>query len=401
MFHLNLGWSIEMGKAVQRRGRLGEVRSFLGALYGPDLHAKRIDALAGATLGVMAGASLAVAMIGQALAQARGLVTKHAVKQVDRLLSNAGIDVWDSFARWVPQQVGGRADILVAMDWTDFDHDGQSTLVLSLVTGHGRAAPLLWLTVWKEEIATRRNDYEDACLHRLAETMPAGCRVSILADRGFGDQKLFAFLPKLGFGYVIRFRGNIGVTDADGTTRPAAEWVGKNGRARKLRDARVTAKGQRVGAVVCVHAKGMKEPWCLAASDPEATAATLVNHYARRWTIEPAFRDTKDLRFGMGLSSTRIGEPMRRDRLLLVSAFAMALLTLLGTVGESLGMDRLLKSNTSKTRSHSLFRQGCMLYELIPNMPEHRLAPLIKQFAKILHGAREFSGVFNHTEMRG
>jgi hypothetical protein len=79
--------------------RLGEIRGFIGGLYGPDLHAKRVDALAGATLGVMTGASLAVAMIGQALAQARGLVTKHAVKQVDRLMSNASIDVWDSFAR--------------------------------------------------------------------------------------------------------------------------------------------------------------------------------------------------------------------------------------------------------------------------------------------------------------
>jgi len=288
--------------------RLGQIRSFIGGLYGPDLHAKRVDALAGATLGVMTGASLAVAMIGQALAQARGLVTKHAVKQVDRLMSNAGIDVWDSFARWVPQQVGAQRDVLVAMDWTDFDADGQSTLVLSLVTGHGRAAPLIWLTVWKEEIATRRNDYEDACLRRLAETLPPGCRVTILADRGFGDQKLFAFLTEVGFGYVIRFRGNIRVTDADGECRPASEWVGKGGRARKLRDARVTAQGRQVGAVVCVHAKGMKEPWCLAASDPEATTAVLVNHYAKRWTIEPQFRDTKDLRFGMGLSSTRVGE---------------------------------------------------------------------------------------------
>ena len=374
--------------------RLGEIRGFIGGLYGPDLHAKRVDALAGATLGVMAGASLAVAMIGQALAQARGLVTKHAVKQVDRLMSNAGIDVWDSFARWVPQQVGAQADILVAMDWTDFDHDGQSTLVLSLVTGHGRAAPLIWLSVWKEKIAKQRNDYEDACLRRLAETVPPGCRATILADRGFGDQKLFAFLGELGFGHVIRFRGNIHVTAVDGETRPAAEWVGRGGRARKLRDARVTAQGRQVGAVVCVHARGMKEPWCLAASDPEAAAAVLVNHYARRWTIEPSFRDTKDLRFGMGLSSTRIGEPTRRDRLLLVSAFAMALLTLLGTVGESLGMDRLLKSNTSKTRSHSLFRQGCMLYELIPNMPEHRLAPLIKAFAKAVAQASEFSSLF-------
>ena len=319
------------------------------------------------------------------------LTTKHAVKQVDRLLSNDGIEVWDSFARWVPQQIGERRDILVAMDWTDFDRDDQATLVLSLVTGHGRAAPLLWLSVWKDELTKQRNDFEDACLRRLAELVPAGCRVTMLADRGFGDQKLFAFLAALGFDYVIRFRGNIGVTDAGGQTRPAAEWVGKGGRARKLVDARVTAQGRQVGAVVCVHAKDMKEPWCLASSERDPTAATLINHYAKRWTIEPQFRDTKDLRFGMGLSATRIGEPMRRDRLLLISAFATALLTLLGAVGESLGMDRLLKSNTSKRRTHSLFRQGCMLYELIPTMPEHRLLPLMEKFAEAVANAGVFT----------
>jgi hypothetical protein len=221
-----------MGKAVRARGDFDEVRLYLGGLYGADLHAKRIASLAGATLGVMQAASLAVALIGQALAQARGLVTKHAVKQVDRLLSNNGIDVWDSFARWVPHQIAGRQDILVAMDWTDFDHDDQSTLVLSLVTSHGRATPLLWLSVWKDEITKQRNDFEDACLRRLSELVPHGCRVTILADRGFGDQKLFAFLEELSFGYVIRFRGNIHVTDADGRTKPAAEWVGKGGRAR-------------------------------------------------------------------------------------------------------------------------------------------------------------------------
>jgi hypothetical protein len=387
-----------MRKAKQASGHFDDIRSFIGELYGPDLHAKRAASLAGATLGVMTAASLAVAMIGHALAQARGLVTKHAVKQVDRLLSNDGIDVWDSFARWVPHQIAGRRDILVAMDWTDFDHDDQATLVLGLVTGHGRAAPLLWLTVWKEELKNRRNDYEDACLRRLSELVPPGCRVAILADRGFGDQKLFAFLAKLGFDYVIRFRGNIRVTDGDGQSKPAAEWVGKGGRARKLRGARVTAQGQQVGAVVCVHAKGMKEPWCLAASDAEAPAAMLVNHYAKRWTIEPQFRDTKDLQFGMGLSSTRIGEPMRRDRLLLISAFATALLTLLGAVGESLGMDRLLKSNTSKTRTHSLFRQGCMLYDLIPNMPEHRLVPLMQKFNEAVSSVAVFGAAIAMTK---
>ena len=200
-----------------------DVRGFLDSVLDDDIHTKRVDSLANATLGVMTGASLGVALIGKSLAQARGLLPKHAVKQVDRLLSNPRLEAWDVFATWVPEMVGARMDVVVAMDWTDFDHDGQSTLVLSLVTGHGRAAALIWLTVWKEEIATRRNDYEDACLHRLAETLPQGCRVTILANRGFGDQELLAFLGGLGFGYVIRFRGNIGLADAGEETLPAAE----------------------------------------------------------------------------------------------------------------------------------------------------------------------------------
>jgi hypothetical protein len=366
-------------------GRLKDIHAFIDGLYGHDLHAKRVASLAAATFGVMAGASLAVAMIGQALAQARGLVTKHAIKQVDRLLSNKAIDVWDSFARWVPHLIGTREEIVVAMDWTDFDGDDQATLALNLVTDHGRAMPLLWLSVWKEELKDQRNAFEDACLLRLSQLVPPGCRVTILADRGFGDHKLFAHLTDLGFAYVIRFRGNIHVTDASGETRTAAEWVGKSGRARKLRGACVTAShAYQVGAVVCVHARDMKEPWCLAASDAEAPAGALIRRYSRRWTIEPSFRDTKDLRFGMGMAEIRIAEPERRDRLLLISAFAMALLTMLGAAGESLGMDRQLKSNTSKTRTHSLFRQGCMLYGLIPNMPEHRLLPLMQRFAEML-----------------
>ena len=74
-----------MATVRQGRADVADVRAFIGELYGPTLHAKRIASLAGATLGVMRAASLAVAMIGHALAQARGLVTKHAVKQVDRL----------------------------------------------------------------------------------------------------------------------------------------------------------------------------------------------------------------------------------------------------------------------------------------------------------------------------
>jgi hypothetical protein len=369
-----------------------DVRSFLDSVLSEDIHAKRVDSLANAALGVMTGASLAVAMIGRSLAQARGLLTKHAVKQVDRLLSNPGIEAWDIFATWVPEMVGSRTDIVVAMDWTDYDADGP--LALKLVTRHGRATPLVWLSVHKDELTDARNAYEDAALCRLAEVLPAGVKVTILADRGFADTKLFGFLAELNLGYVIRLKGNIKVRAADGPTRPAGEWVGQGGRARKLRDAAVTEAQCPVGAVVCVHAKGMKEAWCLAASNAAAPSRQIIDLYSKRWGVEPSFRDTKDLRFGMGLSAVRIGDPRRRDRLLLLNAVAVVLLTLLGAAGESLGMDRHLKSNTVKKRTHSLFRQGCMLYDLIPNMPEHRLTPLINRYAEILQQSRVITETF-------
>src|SRR5690349_4691082 len=371
-----------------------DVRAFLDSVLDGDIHAKRVDSLANATLGVMTGASLGVAIIGQSLAQARGLVTKHAVKQVDRLLSNRRIDAWDVFATWVPETVGSRRDIVVALDWTDHNADGQATLALMLVTRHGRATPLVWLSVFKDELKDARNAYEDAALRRLAEVLPPGTKVTILADRGFADTKLFGFLDELGFDYVIRLKGNTKVSAADGPTRPAAEWVGQGGRARKLREAAVTEAQCPVGAVLCVHVKGMKEAWCLAASNAAASSRQIIDLYSKRWSVEPSFRDTKDLRFGMGLSSVRISDPQRRDRLLLLNAFAVVLLTLLGAAGESLGMERHLKSNTVKTRTHSLFRQGCMLYDLIPNMPEHRLRPLVEQYAEILQQSRVVTETF-------
>jgi hypothetical protein len=374
-----------------------DVRAFLDSVLDEDIHTKRVDSLANATLGVMTGASLGVALIGKSLAQARGLLPKHAVKQVDRLLSNRKLEAWDIFATWVPELVGSRTDLIVALDWTDYDADGQATLALTLVTRHGRATPLVWPSVLKDELKDARNDCEDAGLRRLAEVLPANVRATLLADRGFADTKLFEFLGELGFDYGIRLKGNTRVGAADGTARPAQEWVGQGGRARTLRDAAITEAQCPVGAAVCVHAKGMKEPWCLVTGSRDATAPQIIKLYPKRWTVEPSFRDTKDLRFGLGLGAIRIADPQRRDRLLLLNAFAVVLLTLLGAAGESLGMDRHLKSNTVKTRSHSLFRQGCMLYDLAPNMPEHRLRPLVERYAELLQQSRVFNDTFALT----
>jgi hypothetical protein len=67
------------------------VYRFVEQLVGEDLHAKRVLSLANGVVGVMHAAALAIHFIGQGLALAEGTDPKHAIKQVDRLLSNPAI----------------------------------------------------------------------------------------------------------------------------------------------------------------------------------------------------------------------------------------------------------------------------------------------------------------------
>lgn len=374
------------------RDRLNKLVS---TIFADDLHAKRVASLANAAVGVLEGAALGVHAIGRALAVAAGLESRHAVKQVDRLLSNSGVDPWRLFASWVPFVVADRKEIVAALDWTDFDADDQSTLVLSMITSHGRATPLLWKTVMKSAMKGWRNEHEDVLLERFREVVPEGVKVTILADRGFGDQALYELLKEqLGFDFVVRFRGIVKVTSADGETKPAKDWTPASGRPLLLRGARVTKAGRELGAVVCVKAKGMKEAWHLASSHGDKTGAETVKLYGKRFTIEESFRDQKNLRFGMGLSETRIGSPERRDRMLLVSAIAISLLTLLGAAGEALGIDKWLKTNTVKTRTLSLLNQGLFHYAALPNMKLERAEALMAKFGEMLREQRVFRETF-------
>ena len=218
--------------------------------------------------------------------------------------------------------------------------------------------------------------------------------MELLADRGFGDQKLYGLLMTLGWDFVIRFRGNISLETSDGEARPTNDWVPPTGRPRKFVDAKLTEDRFEVPAVVVVHARGMKEPWCIATSRKELPASQIVKRYGRRFTIEETFRDTKDLHFGMGLSATHIKRADRRDRLLMLVAMAHALLTLLGAASEASGMDAYLKANTVKRRTHSLFRQGTYWYSAIPNMRDDWLRRLMTAFDGIVREHAVFREVF-------
>jgi len=355
---------------------------FIQHLFGEDLHAKRVESISNAVTGLLHCAVLAIHAIGRAYAQAAHIEAKSGVKMIDRLLSNPGIRPDEIAAAWVEWVVGPREEITVVLDWTDYAKDDHTTLALFLVTRHGRATPLLWKTVAKSTLEGTRTQCEREIVDRLHAILPERIAVTLLADRGFGDQKLYDHLRGLGWDFVIRFRECIFVETSDGERKPAADYVLSGGRALMLRDVKVTRDRCEVPAVVVVRAKKMKEAWCLVTTLTGKSARDVVELYGRRFTIEETFRDQKDLHFGMGLSATHIGRADRRDRILLIAALAQALLTMLGAAAESAGLS--VNSNTEKRRQLSLFNQGVYWYGAIPNMLEERLQMLMTAYDQVL-----------------
>ena len=101
-----------MGQMDRTRGRFDDVCAFIGDVYGGDLHTKRIGSLAGATLGVMTAASLAVAatFVGFMAAWA-------AIGTYDSWAFGQLADGLVAIPMWIPQStfVAGSVLLLVAM----------------------------------------------------------------------------------------------------------------------------------------------------------------------------------------------------------------------------------------------------------------------------------------------
>lgn len=375
------------------------VKSLVEELFAEDLHHKRVLALSNAVTGCIQAGALGVHAIGRGLAVARSRNPKHAVKQVSRFVGNKGIQVHRLFARWVPYVAGKREELWVALDWTDFHtlKNKMSTLTACVISKHGRATPLVWLSAKTDELSGQRAEAEDALLSRLKDVLPPTVkRVVILADRGFGDFGRIDAMTALGFDYVVRLKKDVFVENAKGEVRHASAWVAPEGRITSLRNARVTGERNVVGTFVAVHQKGMKDAWLLASSVDDIAGTDIIKRYGRRFTIEESFRDIKDIRFGMGLRQARVPSPERLDRLFLLSALTIALLTLLGAAGEAAGIDRLFKVNTSKKRQYSLFRQGCDYYEFLPTMKDAMARPLLEEFSRRLAEQKELTDLLGN-----
>ena len=176
------------------------VVQFVTDLLNPVMHYKRALSIGQAVVGTMHAGRLSSAAVGRAQARVFDITPKSGIKQVDRLLGNEQFDVEAVFQQSVPWLVAHRAEIVVSLDWTEYGAHGHSRIAVNLVTTHGRATPLVWKTVETKRLKRRRNRVEDEVLRLLASVLPQGVTVILLADRGFGDVKLYAYPRGAGVG---------------------------------------------------------------------------------------------------------------------------------------------------------------------------------------------------------
>lgn len=363
--------------------KLLKIIGLIEEIYGDKLHKKRQQSIAYAAMGVLASNSLFLHRIAEGLVKTRGGKKKHATKQIDRLLSNKGISIWDLSASWVPYILRNQTEVIVALDWTSFYDDDQSMLCLNVVTGKGLSTPLLWKSVDKKQLKHNRARYEDQLLSRLKEVLPEGVTVTLLADRGFADQKFFRFLDEeLHFKYIIRIKSSTTIIRGEKKEK-ANRWLRPDGRIFSLKNPSITLNAYEVSQFVAIKDKGMKAAWFLV-SNTTLKPREIVNLYSKRWKIEPYFRDLKDERYGWGLEQTHVKSCERRDRLMLILALSYTLLVILGEAGEQIGFDEKLKVNTVKTRTHSLFRQGQFYYEFFFRFTQKEQNSLIEKFSELL-----------------
>lgn len=358
-----------MMKEVIIAPKLNQVKPFLISQFGGDLHTKRVESIVNGVAGILEADSLQLSAIGKGLAAIRGILPKHGIKQVDRLLSNEAINPYSLQCQHARFVISSRERIYVAMDWTVFAKDSQMTLTLRLVTKHGRATPLLWETVSTVGLKHNKVNYTFKLLERLRRIVSLNCQVIVLADREFGTiRNMIKLKERLGIDYILRIKRNFKITTLEGESRLAYEWHDPE-QAITFDNAKVTLKFHTVKKVVICKEKGMKDLWCLVASTKHLSTKNILKFYGARWGTETSYRDEKDIQFGLGLKKSHIGNTVRRDRLFLLSAIAIMILTLLGAASEKVGFDRCIKANTVKKRTHSLFTQGRIILQLAATIP--------------------------------
>lgn len=352
------------------------------------IHAARQALFVAAVSAVMGGCALSLTRLARGVIERSTL--KAALKRVDRLIGNARIE---GEAQVIGQALLARLclsgqPLVIAVDWSSVSPGGQYAELRAVLSwpGMGRG-----LTVYQQVYGQDRQgspSAERALLERLRRWIPSAQAVIVVSDAGF-RQPWFAQLEAMGWDWIGRVRGGIGLAPAQGAWHTPAQWFAQaTGKARAWRDCLLTRQHRFACDAVLVRRRvvgrtqygrpghapnsrrpgrdarsSAREPWLLVCSKglrayrPDQIAAI----YAQRMHIEENFRDSKSLALGMGLEIARSRSALRLHALLLINTLAAFLLWQIGQLAEAEGLHRRFKATTRPAREISIISLALLL----------------------------------------
>jgi hypothetical protein len=341
-----------------------------------SVHRVRLKALLAAVDTACGGAPLTLTGLGRGLRSAAKV--KHAIKRMDRLLSNRHLqgERFELYAAQAALLLGGVSQPIIVVDWSNLSHDRRWQLLRASVPVGGRT-----LTLYEEvhPMSKLGNRAVQQCfLARLKDIVPTGSVPLIVTDAGF-TVPWFRWVERQGWEWLGRVK-NRSYLLKDGDRwwyRAEALHEGATKRAQCLGSYTLTesnplscsvyryknpAKGRvslnldgtrRANRYSVTKAKVNAEPWLLATSLPanQSLARRVVNVFAKRMQIEEAFRDLKSHRFGMGFEDSRTRRPERFGILLLIATLAHLALWLTGQAGQRRNAHHRYQANTERKRT--------------------------------------------------
>jgi len=350
------------------------IRRFVVRVLGDSLRKSQVKTLAALVPGLIRSQQLGIAAIGRCLGGSAK--PKNGIKRVFRFTSNEGVDVTAISRAMIAVLCQPGKIIGIAMDWTKM---GNFQVLTSAVVTKHRAIPVYWTVI--DELETRMKDAELDHIAALRELVPRENGPVILADRGFDD---VAFLSALGrdFQLVVRSANSTcvrlqGESDFQRLSQIPIErnQVYDFGQIDFRKDDPLKIR------LVIVHDRQQAEPWILLTNIEGSPPRDIVRWYRRRFEIEEAFRDLKDLRAGFRLRHYKMSEPARLGRLLVVAVLAYLFLVLMGTWGEKRGLQRDYQVNTVKHRVLAVWRLGLLLLKSRVRPPLEELTCLLGSVA--------------------
>lgn len=235
-------------------------------------------------------------------------------RYINRWLANDKITPHRVMQGFVPEMLEllGENDqtVILMMDQSKIS-DGMECLMISARLGM-RATAIGWKVVQtKGEIGFNE---QKELLEKVAKMIPQGINVLLSADRFYGTANLIKWCQDQKWQYRIRLKSNLILQHQGGEL--ATGELQKLG-LHAIEDAELNKTGVKTNIGV-LHEQGHKEPWIIAMDCKPNKGRTL--DYGMRWGIEALFSDMKTR--GFGITKTRLKNPKRIERLILVLAIA-------------------------------------------------------------------------------